>query len=267
MVTATRSSWNGLIRVGGLLVFPCKLYRATSADEYTFRQVHIEDGGRIRFERKCSVCNHEIPFEEIGKGKEIGDQMIVLTGDDLESLPSFPKEVVIDQFIRTGEVDLAAFGKAYHIAPDKAGARIYTLLRQEMKARQVAGVATFAMKEEGRDSLAILYPHGKFLILQQIAWPESIREPDFPSLRGDIPTTAAERELAGVLIETMTRPWKPGEHHSGFAEAVEKLIEAKLAGAPPPEPPTPAQAEAQADIGEVLRRAIDAAKQKQEAAV
>jgi len=256
-----RSTWNGALAVG-LLVTPVKLYRITGDDEYAFRQVHKKDGGRIQFRRYCSLDGEEVPYADIGKGKEVGDQMFVLTDEELESLPlPGAKVIAIELFVHAGEIDLSGLGKAYYIEPDPVGLKAYTLLRQQIKASGKVGIARFAMRS--KDCLVVIRAHRKMLILQQLAWPADIREPAFKFLREEVAVTDKERLLAAQLIDTLSGPWDPGAYTSKYGEAVEKLIQAKLAGSPPPEP-TPAQAAAVADIGEVLKASIEAAKAKRE---
>src|ERR1700752_2690103 len=78
-----RSMWKGAISFG-LVMIPVKLYAATEQKDITFRQVHREDGGRIRFRRVCSIDGEEIPYEDIAKGYELPTgEMVILTDDDM----------------------------------------------------------------------------------------------------------------------------------------------------------------------------------------
>src|SRR2546430_14375367 len=82
-----RSMWKGAISFG-LVMIPVKLYAATEQRDVTFRQVHREDGGRIKFRRVCSIDGEEVPFADVAKGYELPDgEMVVLTDDDLADLP------------------------------------------------------------------------------------------------------------------------------------------------------------------------------------
>ena len=257
-----RSSWNGALKCG-LLVMTVKLYKATEVNDYDLHQIHKADGGRLKYRRFCELDGMEIPYEDVGKGKEIGDRMIQLTEEDLDKLTGFATKVVdIALFIHAGEVDVTGFGDAYYIEPDKVGLHAYTLLRQQIKASGRVGVATFAMREKSRDSLAIVRAYKDVLILQRMAWPEEIREPAFPVLDQDVTVTDSERELARQLIDALSAPWRPEEHRSRYGEAFKELIKAKIEGSPPPEPPTPAQQAAVQDIGEVLKASVAAAKKE-----
>ena len=81
-----RSMWKGAISFG-LVMIPVKLYAATEQKDIAFRQVHREDGGRIRFRRVCSIDGEEVPYEDVAKGYELPTgEMVVLTDEDMAAL-------------------------------------------------------------------------------------------------------------------------------------------------------------------------------------
>jgi DNA end-binding protein Ku len=254
-----------MLQVGPLLTLPVALHKATSEDEYAFNQVHTADTGRIRYQRHCEICGLEVPWDDVGKGKEIGGQMVVLTDKELESLPVAAEKVIqIDRFVPFEAFDPTALGTSYNVVPDNAALRVYHLIRQQLKARRRVGVGTFILKAGSRDSLAILRGYDQMLVLQRVAWPEDIRVPDFRFLREDIQLTEPERDLAGQLVDAMSGPWQPGNYHSAYNAAVDALIKARLEGMPPPEPPPAAQAAAMQDIGAVLAASIAQMKEQQQ---
>src|SRR5699024_2099879 len=78
-----RAIWKGAVSFG-LVNVPVKLYSATENHDVQFRQVHREDGGRIRYRRVCSIDGEEVSYQDIAKGYETEDgQMVVLDDDDL----------------------------------------------------------------------------------------------------------------------------------------------------------------------------------------
>ena len=82
-----RSIWKGAISFG-LVTIPVKLFSATEEKDISFRQVHPEDGGRIKYKRVCEIDGKEIPYTEIAKGYEMPDgRMVILEAEDFESLP------------------------------------------------------------------------------------------------------------------------------------------------------------------------------------
>src|SRR5690349_25169884 len=82
-----RAMWRGEISFG-LVMIPIRLYAATEHRDVSFRQVHREDGGRIRFRRVCSIDGEEVPYADVAKGYELPNgEVVVLTDEDLAELP------------------------------------------------------------------------------------------------------------------------------------------------------------------------------------
>ena len=83
-----RAIWKGAVSFG-LVNVPVRLYSATENHDVQFRQVHREDGGRIKYKRTCSIDGEEVSYDDIAKGYETEDgDMVVLTDDDFADLPS-----------------------------------------------------------------------------------------------------------------------------------------------------------------------------------
>ena len=54
-----RAIWKGAVSFG-LVSVPVKLYSATESEDISFRQVHAQDGGRIKYQRVCSIDGEEV---------------------------------------------------------------------------------------------------------------------------------------------------------------------------------------------------------------
>ena len=79
-----RAIWKGAVSFG-LVSVPVKLYAATESHDVSFRQVHAKDGGRIKYQRVCSIDGEEIAYADIAKGYETEDgEMVILTDEDME---------------------------------------------------------------------------------------------------------------------------------------------------------------------------------------
>ena len=117
-----RSIWKGAISFG-LVTIPVKLFSATEEKDISFRQVHPEDGGRIKYKRVCEKCGKEIPFAEIAKGYELPDgRMVILEKEDFDNLPlATTKAVEVVQFVAEDEVDPTYFNKTYFLQADGPG--------------------------------------------------------------------------------------------------------------------------------------------------
>jgi DNA end-binding protein Ku len=74
-----RAIWKGAVSFG-LVNVPIRLYSATENHDVKFRQVHREDGGRIKYQRICSIDGAQVSYDDIAKGYETEDgEMVVLT--------------------------------------------------------------------------------------------------------------------------------------------------------------------------------------------
>jgi len=224
-----RSMWKGAVSFG-LVMIPVKLYTATEQKDVAFRQVHREDGGRIRFRRFCSLDDQEIPYEDIAKGYELpGGEMIVLTEDDMADLPlPTTHNIEVVQFCPADQLDPILFNRSYYVEPETAGARAYCLLRDALEQSGKIAIAQVALRQ--RESLSILRARDGVLVLETLLWPDEIREPAFPFLDEDIETRPQELRMASSLIESMTVDFDPDEYHDSYREALLELVAAKSEG-------------------------------------
>jgi DNA end-binding protein Ku len=255
-----RSMWKGAVSFG-LVMIPVKLYAATETKDIAFRQVHREDGGRIRFRRFCSLDDQEVPYEDIAKGYELADgEMIVLSEEDMAELPlPSAKSIEVVQFTPADQLDPILFNRSYYIEPEGPGARAYCLLRDALEESGKVAIAQVALRQ--RESLAILRSRDGVLVLETLLWPDEVRVADFPFLDDNIEVRPQELRMASSLIESMTVDFDPAEYHDGYREALQQLIEAKVEGREVIEPQEPtATAEAPSSLADALRASLEAAK-------
>jgi DNA end-binding protein Ku len=224
-----RSMWKGAVSFG-LVMIPVRLYTATEQKDIAFRQVHREDGGRIRFRRFCSIDEQEVPYEDIAKGYELPDgEMVVLTEEDMADLPlPTTKNVEVVQFCPADQLDPILFNKSYFVEPEAAGARAYSLLRDALEESGKVAIAQVALRQ--RESLACLRVRDGVLVLETLLWPDEIRTPDFGFLDDDIEVRPQELRMASSLIDSMTVDFDPDEYHDSYREAVLELVSAKTEG-------------------------------------
>jgi DNA end-binding protein Ku len=224
-----RSMWKGAVSFG-LVMIPVKLYTATEQKDIAFRQVHREDGGRIRFRRFCTVDEQEVPYEDIAKGYELPDgDVVVLTEEDMAELPlPTTKNIEVVQFCPADQLDPILFNKAYYVEPEAAGARAYSLLRDALEESGKIAVAQVALRQ--RESLAILRVRDGVIVLETLLWPDEVRTPDFAFLADDIEVRPQELQMAESLIDSMTVDFDPDEYHDSYREAVLEVVAAKTEG-------------------------------------
>ena len=128
-----RSIWKGAITFG-LVNVPVKLYSATEDHDVELHQVHDADGGRIRYQRKCEVCGKVVEYANIDKAYAEGATTVVLTDDDLKSLPEErSKEIEVVEFVPSEQIDPIMFDRSYFLEPDKTATKAYALLRRTLE--------------------------------------------------------------------------------------------------------------------------------------
>lgn len=255
-----RSMWKGAVSFG-LVMIPVKLYAATETKDIAFRQVHREDGGRIRFRRFCSIEETEVPYEDVAKGYELPDgEVVILTEDDMADLPlATTRSIEVVQFTPAEQVDPILFNRSYFVEPETAGARAYCLLRDALEESGKIAIAQVALRQ--RESLAILRVRDGVLVLETLLWPDEVRVPAFPFLDDDIEVRSQELRMASSLIESMTVDFDPDEYHDSYREALQELVNAKVEGRDVLQPEAAETPSGEtSSLADALRASLDAAR-------
>ena len=256
-----RAIWKGAVSFG-LVSVPVKLYAATESHDISFRQVHAKDGGRIKYQRVCSIDGEEVAYADIAKGYETEDgQMVVLDDDDFAELPaSSSREISVEKFVPSQQIDPMWLEKSYYLEPDKAAAKPYALLREALKEADRVAVVTVSIRT--RMTTAVLRVRDDVIVMQTMLWPDEVRKPDFAGL--DATEHAAkpqELKMAKLLVDTLAGDYDPTEFEDDYANAVEALVQAKLEGGEVKAPAEPKKATGEVvDLLAALQRSVDAAK-------
>jgi DNA end-binding protein Ku len=225
-----RAIWKGAVSFG-LVSVPVKLYAATESHDISFRQVHAKDGGRIKYQRVCSIDGEEVAYADIAKGYETDDgQMVVLDDDDFADLPaSSSREISVEKFVPREQIEPMWLEKSYYLEPDAAAAKPYALLREALKEADRVAVVTVSLRS--RMTTAVLRVRDDVIVMQTMMWPDEIRKPDFVGLdSADLDVKPQELQMARMLVETLAGDYDPDEFEDDYQEALEALVRAKLEG-------------------------------------
>jgi DNA end-binding protein Ku len=253
------SMWKGAISFG-LVMIPVKLYAATEQKDIAFRQVHREDGGRIRFRRVCSIDGQEVPYEDVAKGYELPTgEMIVLTDEDMADLPlPTARNIEVLHFMPAEQLDPIMLNRSYLIEPEVAGTRAYVLLRDALADSGRIALARVALRQ--RESLASLRARDGQLVLETLLWPDEVRDVVFPFQGEEIEVRAQELSMASSLIDSMTADFDPDAYHDGYREALQELVAAKAEGREVMQPAEEAAAPEPASLADALRASLAAVR-------
>ncbi|HKU29092.1 MAG TPA: Ku protein [Arthrobacter sp.] len=221
-----RAIWKGSIAFG-LVNVPVKLYSATEDHDVSLHQVHNKDGGRIRYQRKCEICSAVVDYEDIDKAYEEEGRTVVLSAEDLKSLPAeSSREIEVVEFVPAEQLDPIMYEKPYYLEPDSKSPKAYMLLLRTLQDTERVAIVQYALRQKTR--LGALRVRGDVLMLQSLLWDDEVREANFPSLETDVKISDKELEMSSALVDSMARDFEPEEYTDNYQVQLRQLIAAKF---------------------------------------
>ena len=251
--------WKGVISFG-LVSIPVQLFAATEEHGVSFRQIHVSDGGQIRYRRVCTVDGEEVPYSDIARGYELPDgQVVVLTDEDFAALPlASSRAIEVLGFADADTIDPVRLSRSYYCDPTGSDAKAYVLLREALQRTGKVALVKVALR--GRESPAVLHPRDGVLVLHVLLWPDEVRKPRFRFLQEEATPRPRELEAAEAYIHTLTDTPEPDDMVDRYQAALRELVEAKVAGRQLEQPPGPRPADGADNLMEALRRSVEQAK-------
>jgi DNA end-binding protein Ku len=223
-----RSVWTGQLRLA-LVTIPVQLVSAVKTGaRLSFHQIDAQSHKRIRYEKTAPGIGR-VEAANIVKGFEITKgNYVLVTEEDIESVKLEARRTIdLVQFVGHEEVDPLYFEKPYYVLPDgKLALEAYGVLRDALRAAGKMGLGQFVMR--GREYVAALKPCGQGLLLETLRFSDEVRAaaPFFADL-GDEAAEPELLEMAQDLIKKRTKPFRPGQFHDHYTEALRSLIDAK----------------------------------------
>ena len=221
-----RSIWKGSITFG-LVNVPVKVYSATEDHDVELHQVHDEDGGRIRYQRRCEVCGKVVDYAHIDKAFTDGDKTVVITDADLKALPEErSREIDVVEFVPSDQLDPIMFDRSYFLEPDSTSPKAYVLLRRTLEQTDRTAIVHFALRQKTR--LAALRVRDNVLMLQTLLWDDEVRVAEFPALEKSVTISDREMDLSAALVDSFADDFSPGDYTDEYQAQLRRLIEEKL---------------------------------------
>jgi len=218
--------WTGAITFG-LVSVPVRLYSATKQHDVELHQVHDEDGGRIRYQRRCEVCGEVIAYEHVDRAYDEDGRSVVLSDEDLASLPAEKsREIEVVEFVPSSDIDPIRLDRSYFLEPAASSPKAYVLLRRTLEQTDRTAIVTFSMRQRSR--LAALRTYGDALMLQTLLWSDEVREPSFPALDANVKITKQELEMSAQLVSSLSTDFKPDRFADDYHRQLQDLIAARL---------------------------------------
>ena len=214
----------------GLVSIPVKLYSATESSASVRFNMLTKDGSRVRQQYVSEKDGKLVERAEMVKGYEFEkDRFVLFTPDELKALDEAASHVIdIVAFVPEKSVDPIYYDKAYFLAPDKRGAKPYTLLTEAMRESGRCALARWTSK--GKQYVVQVRVAEDGLVLQQLLYAEEVRSlKDLGIEHADV--SGAELKLALQLIDQIAQDaYDPSQFKDDEKQRILSVIDQKIAG-------------------------------------
>jgi DNA end-binding protein Ku len=201
-----------------------------------------------------------VAADDVVKGFEVAkDRYVTVDREELEELaPERTRTIDVEQFVDASAVDPIYFDVSYYAVPDRDYERAYGLLVDAMRDTGKMAICWFVLRR--KRYLAALRPQGRLMVLTTMFHADEILptadlEPAKPAdLRKN------EREMASLLINTLSGPFEPERYPDAYRQRLNALIEGRAASARPAGNEVPTGTGVQ-DLMSALRASVEQARQ------
>jgi DNA end-binding protein Ku len=215
----------------GLVAIPVKLYSATVASErISFNLLRAKDGSRVKQQYVAVNDGELVDRSAMVKGFEFAkDQYVMFSADEIKALEDQTTHSIdIGQFVPLESVDPIYFDGTYYLAPDKGGAKPYSLLGAALRRTKQCAIGRWISR--GKEHIVVIRPVGDGLAMHQLHFQAEVRAVKDLGVEA-APVSEAELKLAEQLIDHLSaKRFDPNEYHDEFKDRVEAAIQRKVAG-------------------------------------
>lgn len=226
-----RTIWKGSISFG-LINIPVKIYPAVQESSLDLDMLDSKDHSNIKFKRVNENTGKEVAYKDIVKGYKVNGEYVILDDDDFKAADAVKSRTIeILNFVDQKEIDSIYFENPYYLEPEDQAVKAYALLRDSLKASGKVGVTTFVLRN--RESLAILKPYEKVIVLNKIRFTQEIRAYEELKLPEVSKTKSKEMEMANKLIDQLTEKFDISKYQDTYTDKLLKIIKSKAKGKKP----------------------------------
>src|SRR5204862_1286208 len=186
--------------------------------------------------RPAAPASQPVAAADVLKGFEVArDRYVTVDRGELEELaPERSRTIDVEQFVDSSAIDPIYYDVSYYAVPERDHERAFGLLVDAMRETKRMAICWFVLRR--KRYLAALRPHGRLIVLSTLfhvdeILPASELEPNAPhDLR------KKEREMAALLINTLSGPFEPERYPDQYRDRLRTLIEGRAASARPAAP-------------------------------
>jgi DNA end-binding protein Ku len=261
-----RAVWSGTVSFG-LVSIPVRLYPATRRQDIRFHEIDRSSGQRIRHQKVVDAVRRQegrtieaptlpspasgggkfvleksvpapsqrqtVAAADVVKGFEVAkDRYVTVDRQELEQLaPERSRTIDVEQFVDAPAIDPIYNETSYYAVPDRGYERAYGLLVDAMRETGKVAIAWFVLRR--KRYLAALRPQGRLMVLTTMFHAEEILPTAElePAKQTDL--KKKEREMAALLINTLSGPFEPERYPDNYRQRLKALIEGRAASVRP----------------------------------
>jgi len=170
---------------------------------------------------------------DVVKGFEVTKDRYVTVGrEELEQLaPERSRTIDVEQFVDAAAIDPIYYETSYYAVPDRGYERAYGLLVDAMGETGKVAIAWFVLRR--KRYLAALRPQGRLMVLTTMFHADEILPTADLEPANPTDLKKKEREMAALLINTLSGPFEPERYPDDYRQRLKTLIEGRAGSARP----------------------------------
>ena len=259
-----RPIWKGHLTFG-LVTIPVKLYTATESKDIRFRLLHRGCMTPIQNKRYCPTHEEIVDWNDVVRAYEYArGKFVPVTEDELDNVPlETAGTVSVSAFVELAQIDPIHYDRSYYLAPDEGGQKAFRLLHDTMEESTKVAIGKVVIRE--KEHLVSVRPFDGALVMSTLFYADEVRSTeDIPEFPVQAKVHPNEKKMALQLVEGLAAEFNPAEYRDEYRDALQKVIGAKVEGAPVEAAPERKE-EKVVDLMEALRRSLQATRKEEPA--
>ena len=174
-----------------------------------------------------------VPAADVVKGFEVAkDRYVTVDRGELEELaPERSRTIDVEQFVDSSAIDPIYYDVSYYAVPERDYERAFGLLVDAMQETKRIAICWFVLRR--KRYLAALRPHGRAIVLTTLFHADEILPASELEPRAPQDLRKKERDMAALLINTLSGPFEPERYPDQYRQRLKALIEGRAASARP----------------------------------
>ena len=186
--------------------------------------------------RPLAPVPQPVSAADVLKGFEVSkDRYVTVDRGELDELaPERTRTIDVEQFVDSSAIDPIYYDVSYYAVPERDHQRAFGLLVDAMRETKRIAICWFVLRR--KRYLAALRPHGRLIVLSTLFHADEILPASELEPMAPLDLRKKEREMAGLLINTLSGPFEPERYPDQYRQRLKALIEGRAASARPASP-------------------------------